>query len=196
MNVFFVIPDDKVRLYRTAVKLITQQCLDYFSTRSTNVQSTILFALDEYSTFNIDLSDALNKYRKRKVRIMALTQSLMQIDLAVGELKRKTYLDNFQTKILLNVSEPDSQEYFSRLIGKHEIVRHTRTESSNDISNSRTESREYIIQPDYLGQMTDSLILINKNGFNELLKYKESPWLVTYFRYMKLALNKWLLRRQ
>lgn len=194
-NVFLVIPDDKVKLYKIAVKLVVQQCLDYFSTRSTNSKTNILFAIDEYSTFNIDLTDALNKYRKRKVRILALTQSLMSLDIAVGELKRKSYLDNFQTKILLNVGEPDAQSYFARMIGMSENKRYSKSENSQDTTYSESEIRDFPISPDYLGRMTKTAIIINKNGWTELRKYKPENHFQSLFGVFSVAFDKWLLSR-
>ena len=194
-NVFFVIPDDKIKLYKVAVKLVVQQCLDYFSTRSTNSETNILFAIDEYSTFNIDLTDALNKYRKRKVRILALTQSLTSIDLAVGELKRKSYLDNFQTKILLNVGEPDAQLYFARMIGMIEKVKSTKTENTSGTSYSESEFKDYPIPPDYLGKMTKTAIIINNKGWTELRKFRKETLIQSVFGVFAVAFDKWLISR-
>ena len=194
-NVFLVIPDDKVKLYKVAVKLVVQQCLDYFSMRSTSSKTNILFAIDEYSTFNIDLTDALNKYRKRKVRILALTQSLMSLDLAVGELKRKSYLDNFQTKILLNVGEPDAQLYFAKMIGMCENKRYSKSANGQDTTYSESEIRDFPIAPEYLGRMTKTAIIINKNGWTELRKYKPENHFQSLFGVFSVAFDKWLISR-
>ena len=194
-NVFLVIPDDKIKLYKIAVKLVVQQCLDYFSTRPTNSKTNILFAIDEYSTFNIDLTDALNKYRKRKVRILALTQSLMSLDLAVGELKRKSYLDNFQTKILLNVAEPDSQLYFAKMIGMCENKRYTKSDNGSETTFTESENREFPIVPEYLGRMTKTAIIINKNGWTEVRKYKPENHFQSLIEVFEVAFDKWLIGR-
>jgi len=194
-NVFLVIPDDRVKLYKVAVRLVVQQCLDYFATRSTDSDTHILFAIDEYSTFNIDLTDALNKYRKRKVRILALTQSLTSLDIAVGELKRKSYLDNFQTKILLNVGEPDAQLYFARMIGMSEHSRTAKTESSAGTSYTESDYRDYPIPPDYLGKMTKTAIIINKNGYTELRKYQNENRLQSIIAVFAVAFEKWLISK-
>ena len=196
-NVFFVIPDDKTKLssYKIATKLIIQQCLDYFATRSTNSRTTILFAIDEYSTFNIDLTDALNKYRKRKVRILGLTQSLASLDLAVGELKRKTYLDNFKTKILLNVAEPDSQLYFSRMIGMVETQKTSKSENSSDTTYSTSDIKDYRVNPDYLGKMSKTAIIINQNGYVELRKFKNENFFGAVVDIIKTKIDTWLIKR-
>lgn len=194
-NVFLVIPDDKIKLYKVAVKLVVQQCLDYFSTRSTNSKTNILFAIDEYSTFNIDLTDALNKYRKRKVRILALTQSLMSLDLAVGELKRKSYLDNFQTKILLNVGEPDAQLYFAKMIGMCENKRYAKAENGSGITYTESEIRDFPVPPEYLGRMSKTAIIINKNGWTELRKYKPENYFQSFFGVLEVTFDKWLISR-
>lgn len=194
-NVFLVIPDDKIKLYKVAVKLVVQQCLAYFSTRSTNSKTNILFAIDEYSTFNIDLTDALNKYRKRKVRILALTQSLMSLDIAVGELKRKSYLDNFQTKILLNVGEPDAQFYFAKMIGMCENKRYSKAENGSGTTYTESEIREFPIAPEYLSRMTKTAIIINQKGWTELRKYKLENHFQSFFGVLEVAFDKWLISR-
>ena len=117
----------------------------------------------------------------------------MSLDLAVGELKRKSYLDNFQTKILLNVGEPDAQLYFAKMIGMCENKRYTKSNSGSETTYTESENREFPIAPEYLGKMTKTAIIINKNGWTELRKYKPENHFQSFFGVLEVALDKWLI---
>ena len=119
----------------------------------------------------------------------------MSLDIAVGELKRKSYLDNFQTKILLNIGEPDAQLYFARMIGMCENKRYAKTDNGSVTTYTESENREFPIAPDYLGRMTKTAIIINKNGWTELRKYRPENHFKSFFGVLAVAFDKWLIER-
>ena len=85
----------------------------------------ILVLLDEFpllGTMDV-ITNALTTLRSKKVTFCLMVQSIAQMDVVYGQDIRKIIVDNCQYKAMLNITEPDSQEYFSRLIGTVPIGR-------------------------------------------------------------------------
>lgn len=171
-NTFLVIPDEVLDMYSVCMRIVTAQCLNYFSARSLSARTTILFALDEYSSLgNINIVDALAKYRKRKVRIMILTQSLADIDRIYGTITRNVMMNNFNVKIVLNCSDEESQQWFSRIIGMETKIKNSVSKSGDNVTRTESENREFSVQPEYFGKLRKTLILVHDGyGYIELKK--------------------------
>ena len=91
--------------------------MEYFSNRSNYARTSILFCLDEFASFGkLNITPALRKLRKKKVRIMVLTQSLADIDLIYGKEERSSMMNNFSYKVVLGAMDTDTQDYFSRCV--------------------------------------------------------------------------------
>lgn len=172
-NVFVVIPDERLSVYAPLLRIITAQSLAYFSARPANNQHSILFALDEFVSFGrIDISPALRKLRKKHVRIMLLTQSLADIEEVYGKGAYKVMLDNCSYTVLLKVTEPETAEFFARMIGREYKMRESVTSSNLGSVISRTQSTEkdYIIAPADLAHLGNHLLLLHPGGFMRLEK--------------------------
>ncbi len=182
-NVFFVVSDSKLDLYAPLVHLVVSQALEFFSNRSTNADSsTILFCLDEFVSFGrLEITPALRKLRKKKIRIMCLTQSLADIDLIYGHDERKAMLNNFAFKLVLSADDTDTQEYFAKLIGHKKTQRQSVSRNEKGQTITKSEIKEYAIEPEELSRLGDQLILIYPGGFKQLKKkyyFKKSLWRV------------------
>ena len=59
----------------------------------------------------------LTTLRSKNVTFCLMLQSIAQLDEVYGADVRRIIVDNCQYKAILNVTEPDSQEYFSELFG-------------------------------------------------------------------------------
>lgn len=171
-NCFLVIPDEVLEMYSVCMRIVVAQCLNYFSARSLKARTTILFALDEYSSLgNINIIDALAKYRKRKIRVMILTQSLADIDRIYGTITRNVLMNNFRVKIVLNCSDSDSQQWFSRIIGMETNTKSSISKSGENVTRTESENRDYCVQPEYFGKLRKTLILVRDGyGYTELKK--------------------------
>lgn len=170
-NVFVNIQDAKLMLYAPLMHIITAQSLEYFSTRSNQNKHTILFALDEFPSLGkLDIIHALRTLRKKKIRIMILTQSLSDIDLLYGQNERICMMNNFDFKVILHAGDPDTQNYFSKLIGQKIIKRHSHTQSNGKNSNTTSEQKDWIIEPTDFSKLSDCLILIFPTGYIQLKK--------------------------
>lgn len=169
-NVFVIIKDQKLELYEPLLRILTAQCLNCFSGRSLDKHNPILFSLDEFSSLGgIDITTALRKYRKRHIRVMVLTQSIADIDLLYGKDQRTAMIDNFKFIEILSARDPDTQDYFARMIGKKKVDHISTTRTRFDTSTTHSENLEYIIEPEKLANLGNEVILIHPTGY-ELMK--------------------------
>ena len=171
-SVFVCIPDELLEQLTPLLRIITAQTLDYFSSRKISSSTkTILFCLDEFSSFGkFNIGGALRKLRKRKIRIMVLTQSLSDIDLTYEVTERKALMDNFSYTLVLSARERESQLYFSSLIGCHDKVQYSTSRSPTQVTTTESTTRDWIVSPEELSRLGDDLILIYEGGFARLQK--------------------------
>ena len=170
-NVFVIIDDVQLELYAPLVHVITAQCLDYFSSRSAECKHSISFALDEFASFGkLDITAALRKLRKKHVRIMILTQSMADIDLIYGRAERMAMMNNFQFKVVLGVSDTDTQEYFAKLIGNKIIQNHSISRNAKSVTRTYTDTKEYAIEPAELAHLKNELLILYPDGYIRLRK--------------------------
>ena len=143
----------KLELYQPLLKLAVSQVFTYISSRKLNNHSkTLLLILDEFVSLGLPLEQILGgvrRFRKRKARILILTQNLSDFVALYGQANTRALLANFKFKLLLGgLNERDSQIYFAELIGR----------------NSRTN--EYILAPSDLDrQGKNKAILIFPEGY-------------------------------
>ena len=124
-NIFVAVDDPKLTLYSPLLNIITSQMMQYISNRKVNSNSnTILLCLDEYASLKLEANmilEALRKYRKRKCRVMIMTQNLADLDILYGSDTTKAILSNLKFKVLLGgLGETGSQKLFSELLGYKE----------------------------------------------------------------------------
>lgn len=163
-NVFVIIDDAKLELYAPLLHIITAQSLEYFSNRSNDAKTTILFCLDEFASFGrLEITAALRKLRKKHIRIMMLTQSIPDIDLIYGKAERASMMNNYKFKVLLGADDPDTQEYFAKLIGYEDTTKKSVSKNANAYTYTESEAKEWIIEPARLARIDaedSSLILL------------------------------------
>ena len=172
-NVFVIIEDAKLELYAPLLNIITAQCLEYFANRSDKAETTILFCLDEFASFGrLEIYSALRKLRKKKIRIMTLTQSIPDIDLIYGKAERAAMMNNYKFKVLLGAEDPDTQEYFAKMIGYQDAKKHSVSKSASTNTYTESEAKEWIIEPAKLARLDaeDSSLILICNGKHMRLK--------------------------
>lgn len=177
-SIFIKIEDPKLELYSPLLGIITSQIMEYISNRKVEKSSkTILLFLDEYASLKIDkdtVLQALRKYRKRKCRLMILTQNMADLNLLYGEFATRAILANLKFKELLGgLGEPESQKYFADLIGYEDVEKRSISKSSRSISTTKSDQKEYKIAPadlDMQGKDTAILVLAEGKGYMKLKK--------------------------
>lgn len=168
-NIFIIISDEKLELYAPLLNIIVSQLMQYISNRIVNNSSKfILLFLDEFASLRIDsdtILQALRKYRKKKCRIMLLSQSTADLDLLYNHDTTRALLSNFRFKVLLGgLGDTDSQKFFAEMIGYKDAKKKSVSKSANSHSITESENREYIIEPAELDRMGNKLVLISPDG--------------------------------
>lgn len=160
-SVYIYIPDEKLKIYGDLLRIITAQSMEYFSSRPMENKQTILFCLDEFASFGkLQIVESLRKLRKRRIRILVLTQSLADLDMIYGKDERKAMLSNFKFTVLLGCKDAETQEYFSKMIGeKHSLL-----------ATDPNQKRQPIIKPADLAHLEQDLFVICDDGAIRLRK--------------------------
>lgn len=161
-HVFLELEQDRIEQWSGIIRLILTQLIRQLERRPDKHSwegkrmNPILVLLDEFPLLGkIDaITNALTTLRSRKVHFYLVIQSISQLADLYGENGKSTIMDNCQYKILLAITEPDSQSYFSRLIGKVSSIQFgTSCSYCNDGENltygiQMQETRENLIWPE------------------------------------------------
>lgn len=160
-SVYIYIPDEKLKIYGDLLRIITAQSMEYFSYRPTENKQTILFCLDEFASFGkLQIVESLRKLRKRRIRILVLTQSLADLDMIYGKDERKAMLSNFKFTVLLACKDAETQEYFSKMIGEKRSL----------LATDPNQKPQPIIKPADLAHLEQDLFVICDDGAIRLRK--------------------------
>ena len=124
-NIFLVIDQDKLDQWDIVMRLMLTQLIEHLMRRpdsgnkAENCIEPVLLLLDEFPLLGRMecIKNAITTLRSKKVTFCLMLQSLAQLDEIYGSNVRKIIMDNCQYKVLLNINEPESQKYFSDLIG-------------------------------------------------------------------------------
>lgn len=179
-NIFIAVTEDKLALYSPLLNIITSQFMQYIGTRQVAENApTILLFLDEFGSLKIDselVLDAVRRFRKRRCRLMLLTQNTVDLDLIYGKNASRAILANLHYKALLGgLGEPESQKYFAELIGYTINQRKSTTSSNNGSSHTKADSREWLIEPaDLDRQGQNTLLLLSSNFAHGYIKLKKN----------------------
>lgn len=179
-NIYVVISEDKLALYSPLLNIITSQTMQCIGKRQISEQNqTILLFLDEFASLKIDaelILDAVRRFRKRKCRLMLLTQNIADLELIYGKAATRAILSNLRFKELLGgLNEPESQRYFAELIGYAIAQRKSTTSSSTSSSHTKAESREWQIEPADLDRQGKHIALLLASDFpNGFIKLKKN----------------------
>ena len=169
-SVFMVVPDNLLDVYGPLMNIVISQSLTYFSTRTIGAKPTILFALDEFASLGkMDIIGALQKLRKRSVRLLVISQSMADLDRVYGETERKSMMANYRYQVVLGAADTETQEYFAKLIG-HKKENTVSTTHGAGTSYTEREERVYAVEPEELGRLKKELIVIHPGGHERLQK--------------------------
>lgn len=143
------------------MRIITAQSTEYFSARPKENKQMILFCLDEFASFGkLQITPALRRLRKRRIRILVLTQSVSDVDMIYGKDERITMLGNFKFTVILGCKDTETQEYFSKIIGEKRSV----------LATDPNQKPQPIIKPADLAHLEQDLFVICDDGAIRLKK--------------------------
>ena len=178
-NLFVIVTEDKLALYAPLLNVITSQLMQYIGKRRISDNSrTILLFLDEFGSLKIEselVLDAVRRFRKRRCRLMLLTQNTVDMELLYGKAATRAILSNLKFKELLGgLGEPESQKYFAELIGYKIEQRKSVSTSMQQTTHTKAENREWKIEPADLDRQGKNTVLLLssdiKDGYMRLRK--------------------------
>ena len=121
----------------------------------------ILFCLDEFASFGkLQITPALRRLRKRRIRILVLTQSVSDVDMIYGKDERIAMLGNFKFTVILGCKDTETQEYFSKMIGAKRSL----------LATDPNQKQQPIIKPADLAHLEQDLFVICDDGAIRLRK--------------------------
>jgi type IV secretion system protein VirD4 len=179
-DVFIHIPEDKLEQWQSLLTLIVNQFMKHFERRPDENAIPVLFLLDEFPRLGKVESaiTGLATLRSKKITICLIVQSLAQLDAIYGKENRQVIADNCQYKAILNATDADTQEYFSRLIGTFDKAKKSTNANMNpvkfDVSSgiSRTTEERRIIKPEQFATLK-KIVLLTPYGY---LQVKKTPY--------------------
>ena len=172
-DIYIVIPEHLLRQWKNLLTLIVSQFLSFFEKRAETDARPILFLLDEFPRLGkiSAMLDGLATLRSKKICICLIIQSLAQLDTIYGQNERKVISDTCAYKAILDATDADTQEYFSRLVGTFDkkITSYgTQSQAYTGIkqgtSTTTYEHERRIIKPEEFATLSD-IVLLSSYGF-------------------------------
>ena len=184
-DIFLNIPEHLLRQWKNLLSLIVNQFLLFFERRAERKDlPQILFLLDEFPRLGKIpfIMDALATLRSKKITICLILQSLAQLDMIYGKNERKVIADTCGYKAVLSATDPETQDYFSKLVGTYDKVKTSMGVSKKPLfgtatstsENTSTEDRR-IIKPEEFATLDDMVLLhpLTAPGF---VRVQRVPW--------------------
>ena len=178
-DVILQIPESRLEQWEAMTTLMLNQLIKTLERRADKFSSLgrtlppILIMLDEFPRLGTchAIKNGLATLRSRGVTFALFIQNLAQLDERYGVNGRRDILGCCTYKALFNVTEPDDQEYFSRLIGTVKVMQKgisANVSIDNQIMSytvNASEARERIIEPEELGTLEKEFILLTPQGY-------------------------------
>ena len=172
-DIYLCIEESKLEQWNCLLTLMVNQFLKHFEKRSDMNATPVLFLLDEFARLGkIEaITNGLATLRSKKITITILTQSLAQLDAIYGKEYRQIIADNCQYKAILNATDADTQEYFSKIVGTYEKEKTSYNSNYEQYTGlgkgtgiSKTTEEKRIIRPEEFATLQD-IVLLSPYGF-------------------------------
>lgn len=133
LSLFLCVPVKDLERVMPMFKLIYTLILKSLLGMQQKHSHKLLLLLDEFSQFRKFelIAEQIPFVRSFGIRIMAFIQSVSQLNEYYGNEGAKALLDNFQLKIFLKATAPETCDYFSKMLGKRTDLRKSTSFSSN-----------------------------------------------------------------
>ena len=124
ISIYMCIPVKQIERIMPMFKLIYSLILKSFLGRDQKHRHKLLLLLDEFSQFKKfeTIAEQIPFVRSYGIKIMAFIQSISQLDEYYGHDGEKALMDNFQLKVYLKATSPETTEYFEKQLGKKTLL--------------------------------------------------------------------------
>lgn len=178
-DIYCRIPEHKLEKWKSLFGMMCNQFFKAFERRPEDNKTPILFVLDEFPRLGkIEaITNGLSTLQSKGVRIALVIQSKAQLNAIYGKDYSEVITDNCSYKAILRASEPNTQEWCSKLVGTYDKQKRTSNYNADmagigkghGISNTTEEKR--IIKPEEFAYLNDVVCLF-PDGFKRLDKIK------------------------
>lgn len=185
-DVYCCIPEHKLDEWKDLLGMMCNQFLKSFEQRAEGNKTPILFLIDEFPRLGkIEaISNGLATLRSKKIHIALIVQSKSQLSAIYGKDFAEVIADNCSYKAILKASEPNTQEWCSKLVGTYDKKKISSNYNADIMglgkgqgTSSSTEEKR-IIKPEEFAYMTD-VVCVFPNGYKRLQKanyYEDSTF--------------------
>ena len=185
-DIFCCIPEYKLEEWKDLMGMMCNQFLKSFERRSEGNKTPILFFIDEFPRLGkIEaISNGLATLRSKKIHIALVIQSLSQLNAIYGHDVAKVIADNCSYKAILKASEPDTQEWCSKLVGTYDKKKMSSNYNADVMGvgkgqgTSTSTEEKRIIKPEAFAYLTD-VVCVFPTGYKRLKKanyYEDSTF--------------------
>lgn len=185
-DIFCCIPEYKLEEWKDLLGMMCNQFLKSFERRGEGNKTPILFFIDEFPRLGkIEaISNGLATLRSKKIHIALAVQSKSQLDAIYGQEIAKVIADNCSYKAILKASEPDTQEWCSKLVGTYDKKKMSSNYNADVMGvgkgqgTSTSTEEKRIIKPEEFAYLTD-VVCVFPTGYKRLKKanyYEDSTF--------------------
>lgn len=176
-DIFCCIPEHKLDQWKVLFGMMVNQFLKSFECRQEGNKNPILFLIDEFPRLGKieTITNGLATLRGKKIQIALFVQSKSQLNAIYGKDVAEVIADNCNYKAILKASEPNTQEWCSKLVGTYDKVK-IGTGSQMDMIGfgkgnniSKTTEEKRIIKPEEFAFMQD-IVCIFPTGYYRIEK--------------------------
>lgn len=163
--------------WKDLLGMMCNQFLKSFERRGEGNKTPILFLIDEFPRLGkIEaISNGLATLRSKKIHIALIVQSKSQLNAIYGKDVAEVIADNCPYKAILKASEPETQEWCSKLVGTYDKKKVSSNYNADILgvgkgqgTSSSTEEKR-IIKPEEFAYLKD-VVCVFPNGYKRLQK--------------------------
>ena len=178
-DVFCCIPEHKLDQWKDLFGMMCNQFLKAFERRPDSNTTPILFLIDEFPRLGKieTVSTGLATLRSKKIHIALCVQSKSQLNAIYGNDTSEVIADNCSYKAILRASEPNTQEWCSKLVGTFDKLKRSSNYNADIIGigkgqgTSTTTEEKRIIKPEEFAYL-DDVVCLFPNGYRRIEKIK------------------------
>ena len=178
-DIFCCIPEHKLEQWKDLFGMMCNQFLKAFERRSEGNTTPILFLIDEFPRLGKieTVSTGLATLRSKKIHIALCVQSKSQLNAIYGNDTSEVIADNCPYKAILRASEPNTQEWCSKLVGTFDKHKTSSNYNADIIGigkgqgTSMTTEEKRIIKPEEFAYL-DDVVCLFPNGYRRVKKIK------------------------
>ena len=178
-DIFCCIPEHKLEQWKELFGMMCNQFLKAFERRPESNTSPLLFLIDEFPRLGKieTVSTGLATLRSKKIHIALCVQSKSQLNAIYGNDLSEVITDNCSYKAILRASEPNTQEWCSKLVGTFDKIKKSNNFNADVIGvgkgqgTSTTTEEKRIIKPEEFAYL-DDVVCLFPNGYRRIEKIK------------------------